>query len=303
MLRSLYTGVAGMRSHQTRMDVIGNNIANVNTTGFKSGRVHFTDMLYQTMRDAIAPGKSYSGLDPIQVGLGVKLGSIGTINTQGALESTERLTDFAINGNGFFVLSTVDSGGNPTTYYTRDGNFTIDEDGYLMHTGTGIKVQGWSVNPTTGDLVDTDGDSSFTNDDLQDIEILNYTPTNPDAGDLITFSVSKDGIISGLFENKNGSDPIVEKMGKLAIAAFSNVEGLYKVGENLLQPSLNSGVPVLNTGDPTDATIEAGYLELSNVDLTKEFANMIITQRGFQANSRVITTSDQMLEELLMLKR
>ncbi|NIA12382.1 MAG: flagellar hook-basal body complex protein, partial [Nitrospiraceae bacterium] len=146
MMRSLFAGVSGIKSHQTRMDVIGNNIANINTIGFKAGRAVFAQAIAQTIRGATRPYDGEGGTNPMQVGLGVQMGSIDTIFTQGNLESTGVKTDMAIQGNGFFVLS---DGSNE--YYTRAGNFQFDADGRLVNPTTGYVVQGMLAN-SNGDI-------------------------------------------------------------------------------------------------------------------------------------------------------
>ncbi|WP_346354620.1 flagellar hook protein FlgE [Azotosporobacter soli] len=138
MMRSLFSGVAGLRNHQTRMDTVGNNIANVNTTGFKSGRVNFQDMLSQTLQGAAGPNGNLGGTNPMQVGLGMSIASMDTQFTDGALQSTGVPTDLAISGDGFFILS---NGSN--TSYTRDGSFKFDTAGNYVVPGTGVHVQGW----------------------------------------------------------------------------------------------------------------------------------------------------------------
>ena len=154
MLRSLYSAVSGVKAHQTYLDVTGNNIANVNTVGFKKDVIHFRDMIYQTMRGASAPdnGVPIGGINPAQVGLGVKVGSIETVHTGGSLQSTGVPTDMAISGEGYFV---VQNGGRQL--YTRAGNFALDRDGNLTMSGNGYKVQGYAyreqVDPATGNVV------------------------------------------------------------------------------------------------------------------------------------------------------
>jgi flagellar hook protein FlgE len=141
MMRSLFAGVSGLRIHQTRMDVIGNNIANINTNGFKAGRVTFQDVLSQTIQGARAPeAEGKGGVNPMQVGLGATIGSIDTLFAQGNLQSTGKATDLAIQGDGFFVLSD-----GARVYYTRDGAFDVSADGSLVHAGTGMRVQGWQA--------------------------------------------------------------------------------------------------------------------------------------------------------------
>ena len=145
MMRSLFAGVSGLQNHQTRMDVVGNNIANVNTTGFKKARVNFQDMLYQQIGGAARPSTDIGGVNPKEVGLGMTIAAIDTIHTQGSLQSTGKTTDLAINGEGFFILAEGDS-----KLYTRAGNFNIDRDGTLVNPSNGMKVQGWSAEVING---------------------------------------------------------------------------------------------------------------------------------------------------------
>jgi len=139
--RSLFSAVAGLRNHQTKMDVLGNNIANVNTIAFKGGRVRFQDILSQNIRGASAPQVGRGGINPAQVGLGMSIGAIDTIHTQGSLQNTGRATDLAIQGNGFFVMS---DGTN--RLYTRDGAFSIGADGDIVNAANGFKPLGWPAN-------------------------------------------------------------------------------------------------------------------------------------------------------------
>ncbi|MGP1587821.1 MAG: flagellar hook protein FlgE [Treponemataceae bacterium] len=148
MMRSLYSGVSGMQNHQTRLDVIGNNIANVNTTGFKRGRVNFQDMISQQMSGAAKPTEEVGGVNPKEVGLGVSIASIDTIFTQGNLQSTGVSTDVAIQGNGFFVMQNGEK-----TYYTRAGNFGIDKNGTLVNPANGMRVQGWMAKEVNGQMI------------------------------------------------------------------------------------------------------------------------------------------------------
>ncbi|WP_319477442.1 flagellar hook protein FlgE [Marispirochaeta aestuarii] len=145
MMRSLYAGVSGLQNHQTRMDVIGNNISNVNTIGFKKGRVNFQDMLSQTMSGAARPTDDLGGVNPKQVGLGMTIAAIDTIHTQGSLQTTGVMTDIAIQGNGFFILREGDK-----EFYTRAGAFGLDEAGTLVNPANGLKVQGWMAQEVEG---------------------------------------------------------------------------------------------------------------------------------------------------------
>ena len=148
MMRSLFSGVSGMQNHQTRMDVIGNNVANVNTTGFKKGRVNFQDLISQQLSGAARPTEEIGGINPKEVGLGMMVASIDTIHTQGALQTTGVNTDVAIQGNGFFVLKSGEK-----SFYTRAGIFGVDRDGTLVNPGTGMKVQGWMATDVAGERV------------------------------------------------------------------------------------------------------------------------------------------------------
>ncbi|MDR0409485.1 MAG: flagellar hook-basal body complex protein, partial [Spirochaetaceae bacterium] len=145
MMRSLFSGVSGLQNHQTRMDVVGNNIANINTTGFKKGRVNFQDMLYQQLQGAARPTEEVGGINPKEVGLGMSIASIDTIHTQGSLQTTGKMTDVAVMGQGFFVLA---EGNNQL--YTRAGAFDLDNEGTLVNPANGMKVQGWMAEVVNG---------------------------------------------------------------------------------------------------------------------------------------------------------
>ncbi|MDY6932830.1 MAG: flagellar hook protein FlgE [Spirochaetota bacterium] len=457
MMRSLFSGVSGLKNHQTRMDVIGNNISNVNTYGFKSGRVTFQDMLSQTIAGAAKPEENKGGVNPKQVGLGMTMASIDKIFTQGSLQTTGNQTDLSITGDGFFILADGDK-----KYYTRDGSFALDRDGTMVDPSNGLKVQGWMstsneagekvVNPsgTVEDIIvpiygkveakettyvkykcNLDSKKSIlppnstgkmrasagitTNIDIYDklgnnhrltmnfwktgvnqwtasaaitgaygdviLDVpaganqpnqanptsrinLRFSPdgrvisvgddSTPDGlnqGNLVVnlnyrrsgdptirtinldlgkagqiegitqfsspsttkaveqngyslgymedYNIDNSGIITGVYSNG-----VKQMIGQVAMSVFTNPQGLIAKGENLFEVSNNSGLP--NIGPAAEAgrgKIVAGSLEMSNVDLSDQFTDMIVTQRGFQANSRTITTSDQMLQELLNLKR
>ena len=413
MIRSMFSAISGLRSHRTMLDVVGNNIANVNTTGFKSSAVIFQDVLSQTIQGAgaNAPTADIGGTNASQVGLGVAVGRISTNYSQGALQRTDREMDFAIRGDGFFA---VEAAGEQL--YTRAGSLSLDANGRLV-TATGGLVQGWSANlagaidtnspsgaisvpvgsliaptPTTtvnlngnlptGDAVnaayttsvevyDTQGEpvlASFTftktatdewtvsgeygspavgfdltenvitfdaNGDISapadlDVniaadeipgvpaftlkldssagrvsqygELATVSVTTQDgsaAGALQALSVSQEGVLIGSYSNGRNR-PIAQ----FAIAQFANPEGLEKVGDSSFRTTVNSGVSQLNTaGLGGRGLISSGTLEMSNVDLAAEFTNLIVAQRGFQANSRVVTSSDEILSDIVNLKR
>lgn len=436
MLRSMYSGISGLRGFQTKLDVIGNNIANVNTFGFKKGRVTFKDMISQQVQGASSPQQNRGGTNPRQVGLGSQLSSIDTIHTPGSAQSTSRPLDLAISGEGFFIVND-----GSLSYYTRAGNFYLDHRGNLVN-ADGLYVQGYRAdelgnvdytqlsnlriasgatiapNPTTeiefkGNLhagttpvgtaftdganldeaalreglkhgvmlpvkvVDStgftheiqfiaqkidndkwsigyivpDGDN-YTYKSIQGLEEVQFdsdgtlssgaivdniefllTDISPNyegnaaplvidldfsaltqygssnslavgsidgntEGFLEGFDVSQTGEIFGIYTNGN-----VQLLGQIALAHFSNPEGLTKAGNNLYQVSNNSGVANVGLPGEDAGTIIGGSLEMSNVDLAEEFTEMIVAQRGFQANTRIITTSDEILQELVNLKR
>ncbi|ADC48099.1 flagellar basal body rod protein FlgG [Alkalihalophilus pseudofirmus OF4] len=269
MLRSMYSGISGMRNFQTKLDVIGNNISNVNTAGFKKGRTTFSDMVSQQIAGASGPVvNGRGGTNPRQVGLGSQLATIDTIHTQGSLQNTNRSLDLGISGNGYFRLSDSETGG--TTYYSRAGNFYLDEDGYIVN-ANGLYL-----------LDDSDPGSR--------IQI---------APDSQSFSIGQAGVVNVIDSAGQLTSP-----GTISLAYFSNPEGLQKEGDNLYQVTDNSGAAqrTTPTNDGTGALV-AGTLEMSNVDLSEEFTEMIVAQRGFQANTRIITTSDEILQELVNLKR
>lgn len=262
MMRCLYSGVSGLQSHQVMMDVLSNNIANVNTIGFKKGQVTFQDMLSQTIAGAQASTSTVGGTNAQQIGIGVRVGSINNIQTQGASSTTGNSTDLMIQGEGYFMLT---DGTN--TYYTRAGAFSMDNDGNLVNSANGMKVC----------------DESGT--------AIQLTGSN--------VSISADGTIS--YTDSSGVSATYSS--KLGLATFANSEGLTKAGENMYIESAASGTATQTSPGTNAGTLISGALEMSNVDLAQEFVNMIVAERGYQANSRTIRTADEMLQELLSLKR
>ncbi len=310
MLRSLYSGVSGMRNFQTKMDVIANNIANVNTTAFKSGRVKFQDMLSQTVASAQSPQgiNGLGGVNPQQIGLGVKVGSIDTIMEGGALQPTNRGLDFAIEGEGFFTLS---ADGGATRVYTRDGAFYVDFDGNLIN-ASGLKVLGYGpggedLKEITKDQTDSPTYKPTPSDKLEALKIPEKITVTSVDYELQEFNIDGSGNIVGVY-SKVGTDAGDESktmlLGQIPVTTFSNPSGLTKDGGNNYVKSNNSGDPKVGlAGEDDKGFIRQGFLEMSNVDLANEFTEMIVTSRAYQANSRSITTSDEMLQELLNLKR
>jgi flagellar hook protein FlgE len=388
MLRSLYSGISGLRSHQTMLDVTGNNIANVNTTGFKASATQFQDTLSQMTKGAGGAQAEAGGTNPAQIGLGEQVAGISTNFAQGSAQATGRATDMMISGDGFFVTS---KGGEQL--YTRAGAFELDANGNLV-SPDGAILQGWmAVNgqvPVGGAVQDISLSSSAVSpakptgaaavtgnlpseaavgDTLvRDIEIydgvgkestlsLTFERTaggwdvknaagtvvgsaafngqgqltsgtsftvggvavdvsaltgfagmstvafasqdGRAAGTLESFTMSPDGTLIGSFSN--GDSDVV---GRVALANFTNPGGLEKAGSSSYRGTANSGAATVGTaGSAGMGALTGGYLEMSNVDLSQEFTNLIVAQRGFQANARIITTSDEVLQELTNLKR
>lgn len=457
MLRSLYSGVSGLQNHQTRMDVIGNNVSNVNTTGFKKGRVTFQDIISQTLSGAARPNETRGGINAKQVGLGMSVASIQNIMTQGNLQTTGKNTDLAITGEGFFVVQDGDQ-----LFHTRNGNFVIDSEGVLVD-ANGLKVQGWmsELYPTGEYMIDTSapigelriepgqkveakettvvkyrsnlnanvpilgadasaaervasthgasidvydpygnnwrlsstfertglnewsmsfamtdengntvnnlrasvgtqkvdtnnmlnltfntngtlaaasengGEAGETDADGQLNALISYD--HPDGttrsfslnlgeagsvkntitqfasrftteayqqdgnnmGYMESFNIDDNGVITGIMDNG-----VRRPLGQIGMSTFVNAMGLEKVGNSLYVESNNSGMASIGeAGTMGRGTFMVGALEMSNVDLSESFTDMIVTERGFQSNSRVITTSDNMLQEVLNLKR
>lgn len=311
MLRSLFSGVSGMKNNQTKMDVIGNNIANVNTTAFKAGRVRFQDIFSQTIKQATASNAAGNGgTNPRQVGLGMQVAGIDTLTNQGGTQPTGIPLDLAIdNGDGYFVVCDGDDITTSNVFYTRDGSFTRDDQGNIVNSD-GYKLMGYRVTDYTTTPITYDANNALkslsilqTYDKLDASgNVVNDASGNPIQVKLNNFSIESNGTIKGVME-----DGSVRELGIVSLAQFKNPAGLSKVGGNKYIVSPNSGAAVYS--DNSAATKEGmgniiqGALEMSNVDLASEFTDMIITSRAFQANSRTITTSDEMLQELLNLKR
>ena len=293
MLRSLFAGISGLRVNQTMLDVTGNNIANANTIGFKSSSTVFQDTLSQMLTASSAAGGGLGGTNPIQVGLGVQVAATNTNFNQGSNQTTGRPTDLMINGDGMFVVM---RGGQTT--YTRAGAFSWDNNGTLVSPGGG-RVQGYTAWDATtglhtGPLADIELPESYTK--------LAATPpaTATDMTyELSSYEIGRDGKLTATFED--GTKQVV---AQVALANFNNPMGLARAGETSFTTTANSGVAELGVaGEGSRGVLSPGSVEMSNVDLAAEFTNLILAQRGFQASSRVITTSDQVLEDLVNIKR
>ena len=346
MMRSLYSGISGLKNHQTRMDVIGNNISNVNTVGYKASRTVFQDIFSQAVRSGTANSPISGGTNPTQIGLGVKLSAIDVLHTPAPIARTDNPFDMMVEGDGMFIMGKPildpENPDDPTiigfTYtYTRAGNFYLDNEGYLVNSD-GLYVMGYAAGLVFGDNDETDDietvwvtNSSAELGQLEDhddnviydpltrtITIEDHTKLDrirlrvpdPEADegydpkdpttfvDLLGFSVGQDGSISVIIDDTK------TVIAKLSIAMFSNFGGLEKAGNSLYRQTPSSGDAIFTESQTNGAgKVLGGGLEMSNVDLASEFTDMIVTQRGFQANSRVITVSDTFLEELVNLKR
>lgn len=425
MMRSLFSGVSGLKAHQTMMDVTGDNIANINTAGFKGSRVVFADTLSQVMRSGNGASTQVGGTNTSQIGLGVKTSGIDMMTTQGSVQATGRSTDVAIQEEGYFVVR-----GGTEQLFTRAGSFGFDDAGNLADP-SGAIVQGWladeqgnmvvggapsdikiplgqtiapratenvrlggnlnaksvvgevgSTVTTEEEIIDSLGGLTqvriqYTkiDDNTWDVDAFDASvpvtdpPTPPvslmnggtparisfsttgavvpgavvgftlpgkngatatqvtgdlgvpgDAASLTQFgssgtlsaiadgaptgymrsyAIGDDGTISGSFSNGE-----VKVLAQLAMASFTNPAGLVKAGGSHMRASASSGDTSIGlSGQQGRGKLSAGYLEGSNVDLAQEFTQLMIAQRGFQANSKIISTADEMLQELVNLKR
>jgi flagellar hook protein FlgE len=266
MLRSLNAGVSGLKGFQTKLDVIGNNIANVNTVGFKKGRVVFEDIFSQTVKAATGPTGTSGGTNPIQVGLGSRVGSIDTLHTPGSPMTTNIGSDLYIDGDGFFVVQNAAG----QQFLTRAGNFRVDSSNQLVNQNGMFVLDGNGAPITISD-------------------------------EFISYAIDMNGSIIGL--NPDGTS--VDTGTKIGTVAVDNPGGLLKSGGSLysLTPNADARNMMTLLAAGSNTSIISGTLEMSNVDLSEELTEMITAQRGFQANAKIITVSDSILEELVNLKR
>lgn len=298
----MYSGISGLRNFQTKLDVIGNNISNVNTYGFKKGRTIFKDLISQNVAGASAGSETRGGVNPKQVGLGSQIAAIDTIHSGGSTQFTGNTLDLAISGDGFFQVGQMDAAGSDleNIQFTRAGNFYMDEKGYL------VNAEGQFLGGINGQEYEATYDPTTTNyPDADDTTISLVLPDPPVFKRISvpttaqSMSIAQDGTVT--FVDSAGE---LKYAGTLVMAKFPNSGGLDKIGGNKYIGSPNSGEAVY--GVPTSegiGKVESGFLEMSNVDLAEEFTEMIVAQRGFQANTRIITTSDEILQELVNLKR
>lgn len=284
-MKALYSGVSGLRSHQTKMDVIGNNIANVNTYGFKSQRATFRDVYYQTIKSPSEGSAERGGTNSSQVGYGAQVGSIDTIHSLSGYSPTDSATDIYINGEGYFVVQ------NPSgdKLYTRLGALSFDSKGNLVDVN-GSQVCGWNKGEFT---VDSTTGKITVSGDIKTVTIANFS-------DYKNITINGDGTISATNKTTNA----IETVGLIGVAFVPNQSALILEGSSYYSAGNNTGtISYEIPGTNGTGAIVTNGLEMSNVDLAKEFSDMIITQRGFQANTKIISVVDQMLDELVNLKR
>ena len=343
MLRSLYSGISGMKVNQTKLDVIGNNLANVSTTAFKGSRVNFSTTISQTLGSASAASDSLGGVNGKQVGLGAQIASIDKIMSQGSMQSTSRSLDVAVDGSGYFMVATgpaltggdddkitIDNNGvgnmpaNTSVAYTRDGSFVLDNEGNLL-TSKGYRVLGFAMKTTdtknnnNGDNIRPDGTVLYVESNNNTVSVDNQLVSLkiPDKVTKVTaqgetevavksFNISADGLITGVLETGE-----ITALGQIAMSSFKNEVGLTDIGNNMYEPSGSSGAAIISSGknSPTNRNssgygdILQGYLEMSGVDMAEQFTDMIVATKAFQAAGKTITTGDEILSEIINLKR
>lgn len=264
MIKGLYTAATGMSAQQNNIDVISNNIANVNTTGFKKDRAEFQDLMYQSLNyTAGATSANSNNPTGIDIGSGVKLSNIQKEFSQGNLVNSGNDWDIAIQGHGFFQIENSITG---ETMYTRNGAFKVDGANKVLVNSQGFPLVG-SPNVPAG-------------------------TTN--------ISISEDGIVSGILPGATD----VQQLGRIELAVFTNTAGLRPMGNNLFSETAVSGAPTTGTpGSNGIGTLQHGYLENANVSLVTEMVNLITAQRAYEANSKSIQTTDAMLQTVNQLKR
>jgi flagellar hook protein FlgE len=297
MMGGMYAAISGLDANQTMLNETANNLANVNTVGYKSSSVTFADSLTQVMRGASSATSSNGGTNPLQVGLGVQVNATEDQMTEGSFQSTNNPLDVAVQGNGFLRVGSGTppaappyTSGLPTNMqYTRAGNLTTNTLGFLT-TQAGQYVVGRAAVATTTEAGTT------------------YAPGAADSYIVIppgsqNVSIGQDGSVT--YQDENPESPTYQQQvtaGYLSLATFANQGGLERMGGSLWAQTANSGAPIVGTPNtPGFGATIAGELEMSNVDLATEMTAMITAERGYQANSRVISTADQMLQTVVTM--
>jgi flagellar hook protein FlgE len=291
MMGGMYAAISGLDANQTMLNQTANDLANVNTVGFKSSRVTFADSLTQVLRGASGATSTNGGTNPLQVGLGVQLSAIENEMSEGSFQSTNNPLDIAIQGEGFLRVGAGAPPALPTNVdYTRAGNLSTNTKGYLT-TQSGLYVMGVNAvkeEPEPGNVTYKPGKEE------------SYLVIPPGSANI---SIGQDGSVT--YTDENPASPTYQKQvtaGYLTLAQFANEAGLQRLGGSLWAQSANSGAPVVGTPDTGGfgQTI-GGELEMSNVDLATEMTQMITAERGYQANSKVITTANEMLQTVVSM--
>lgn len=305
MVKSMYAAIAGLRAHQSKMDIISNNIANVNTWGYKSRTANFQDAMYQNLINGSGGNANAGGMGGVnssQLGYGVNMGSVTTNFATGSWGFTGDPLNCMIDGTGFFIVggmtgnTVAGSPGVPANQVkennlqlSRVGIFSVDDNGYLVD-NSGNYVYGFRQDAT----------GAWDTNTLRPIQIpTDDKATPPQRYDVTTIKIGTDGAITGVTKDKQ-----TISIGQLAVASVENVNGLEQTGGYLYDIGENSGiVRAVQTVAGSTGSIMSNYLEMSNVDLATDMANMITTQRGYQANTKIMTVTDEMLEQLVNMKR
>lgn len=293
MMRGMFSAISGLKVNQTMLDVTANDLANVNTVGYKAARATFQDSLAQLQRGAAGANQSSGGSNALQVGLGVQLGSVDNMMSGGAPETTGNPLDVYIQGGGWLRVGLGDGRTVPTDFqYTRAGNLNVNASGQLV-TADGHYLVGLGATATP------DGSGGFTYAPNATDSYITIPPGSTDV------TIGQDGGASYIDQDaRSGTFGQRVTAGYLALAKFPNEGGLQRDGGSLWTASASTGAATVGTPNTSGfGQTNAGMLEMSNVDLATEFTTMITAQRGFQANSRVISTADQMLQDLVNLKQ
>ena len=315
MIKSMFSGVSGLRAHQSKMDVIGNNIANVNTFGYKAGRATFKESIYQTVSGSSDGTDTFGGKNPSQIGYGSQIGSIDLMFSSGSYAPTDSPTDCMIDGNGFFLVGTKDLAGtdglidtgqdgdgsdlNMLTL-TRVGDFRFDGDGYLVDSNSNVVYGFVPEDVITNPIVSTGADAVLSPIRIPDKDGSMEPDTGKERMNINSIRIDDKGNVIGI--NAEDNKPIT--IAKIGVANVANPNALEKSQGPYYKIVSNAGNAVaFGAGDGGTGMLMSNGLEMANVDLAKEFSEMITTQRGFQANTRIITVSDEMLQELISMKR
>ena len=298
MMRSLYSSVAGLKAHQTAMDVVGNNISNVNTYGYKTQRTTFRDAYYQTLQGSSDATKDLGGVNSIQIGYGSGVATVDTNHEIGGYASTGYTMDCYIDGEGYFVATDA----NSNAFLTRVGAFYFDAQGYLVD-GNGRYICGYAptdqTNPDGTVIMNEAGFKTSTDKgNFSEVRIRKPLDAQGQPSALSSISIGNTGVVTGV--DINGK---IVTIGQVVLANVPNPDGLTLLGDSYWKAMKNVGQYTFETPGHLTGELVTGGLEASNVDLANEITQMITVQRGYQANSRVINVADSMLEELVNLKR